>query len=284
MEAKLLFTHALSPLHAGTGQGVGVIDLPIAREKATNLPYLPGSSLKGVLRDACPESDREKIFGPETTNAADYAGSVQFTDQRLLLMPIRSLTGTFAWVTSPLVLRRFLRDAGMAKTNPFAAVTVPQSPADDHCLVSAASKITGTDGKVTLEDLPLKADSNTDLGTWADELGRILFPDDKNWQEILEGRLCLVSDDTLAFLLETATEVVARIALEDETKTVKRGALWYEESLPAESVLSGLVIAAEVKAKPESVFNAISTIVARPLQFGGDATVGRGLCSLRMLG
>ncbi len=51
MQARLLFTHALSPLHAGTGQGVGVIDLPIAREKATGLPFLPGSSVKGTLRD-----------------------------------------------------------------------------------------------------------------------------------------------------------------------------------------------------------------------------------------
>ena len=41
----LLFLHALSPLHAGTGQGIGAIDLPIAREKATGIPYLPGSSL-----------------------------------------------------------------------------------------------------------------------------------------------------------------------------------------------------------------------------------------------
>ena len=49
----LSFVHALSPLHAGTGQGAGIIDLPIAREKATGLPYLPGSSLKGTLRARC---------------------------------------------------------------------------------------------------------------------------------------------------------------------------------------------------------------------------------------
>ena len=49
-ESRLTFIHALSPLHAGTGQGVGVIDLPIAREKATNLPFLPGSTLKGCCR------------------------------------------------------------------------------------------------------------------------------------------------------------------------------------------------------------------------------------------
>ena len=45
MKARLAFVHALSPLHAGTGQGVGVIDLPIAREKH-RYPYLPGSSFK----------------------------------------------------------------------------------------------------------------------------------------------------------------------------------------------------------------------------------------------
>ena len=48
----LSFVHALSPLHAGTGQGAGILDLPIAREKATGLPFLPGSSLKGTLEHA----------------------------------------------------------------------------------------------------------------------------------------------------------------------------------------------------------------------------------------
>ena len=31
MNVHRYFLHALSPLHAGTGQGTGVIDLPIAR-------------------------------------------------------------------------------------------------------------------------------------------------------------------------------------------------------------------------------------------------------------
>ena len=58
----LLFLRALSPLHAGTGQGIGAIDLPIAREKATGIPYLPGSSLKGVLRDRASAWDRDTLF------------------------------------------------------------------------------------------------------------------------------------------------------------------------------------------------------------------------------
>jgi len=55
MTAQLTFVHALSPLHAGIGQGAGVIDLPIAREKATGIPFLPGSSLKGALKALCPD-------------------------------------------------------------------------------------------------------------------------------------------------------------------------------------------------------------------------------------
>src|SRR2546430_8961306 len=106
-ESCLTFIHALSPLHAGTGQGVGVIDLPIAREKATNLPYLPGSTLKGSMRDECEGNAQTKpncetLFGKANpVSDSAYAGSAIFTDQRLLCLPVRSLLGTFAWVTSP---------------------------------------------------------------------------------------------------------------------------------------------------------------------------------------
>src|SRR5712692_8408987 len=111
--ARLTFVHALSPLHAGTGQGAGIIDLPIAREKATGLPFLPGSSLKGPLRARCKPEYARQVFGPEAADMQtenNHASSAQFSDQRLLLLPIRSLAGTFAWVTSPYVLRRLARD------------------------------------------------------------------------------------------------------------------------------------------------------------------------------
>lgn len=282
MDAKLLFVHALSPLHAGTGQGVGVVDLPIAREKATNLPYLPGSSLKGVLRDASPRDQRNAIFGPETTNADAYAGSVHFTDQRLLLMPIRSLRGTFAWVTSPLILRRFRRDVDMVQAKQQFPATIPTVPAEG-CLVTSTSVLVEDNNTVTLEDIPLASQSHAQMNAWATSLAAVLFPGDEEWQAIFASRLCLVHDEVFGFLVETATEVVARIALEEETKTVKKGALWYEESLPAESVLSGLVIASPVKADAETVFQTIGKLIAKPLQLGGNATVGRGLCQLKMV-
>jgi len=52
MQPILYHLHALSPLHCGIGQAAGVVDLPIARSRATKLPIVPGSSLRGVLRQA----------------------------------------------------------------------------------------------------------------------------------------------------------------------------------------------------------------------------------------
>lgn len=291
MTAKLLFIHAISPLHAGTGQGVGVIDLPIAREKATGLPYLPGSSLKGALRSRCAnEENCIKVFGPDTTNADDFAGSAQFSDQRLLLLPIRSLKGTFAWVTSPYLLYRLLRDGENTEPEKPMPSAVPEPRDEGECVTvsgECAIKLTGKGkNQVILEELDLTLAADKNANSWADWLAEQVFPDEVNWQAWLKARLCVVSDDTLSFLLQTATEVTARIKLEDETKTVQKGGLWYEEALPTETILAGLVAATPVdktKMKPDEIYSVINGLFNEAIQFGGNATVGRGVCRVRMV-
>ncbi len=154
MKPKLTFVHALSPLHAGTGQGVGVIDLPIAREKATGIPYLPGSSLKGTLRDRCTDEEtRERVFGPDTNRADEHAGAAHFSDQRLLLLPVRSLKGTFAWVTSPYLLQRLRRDASETGAVTGLPAEIPQPKNVGQCIVAAKpGALCLSDGKVVLEE------------------------------------------------------------------------------------------------------------------------------------
>ncbi len=284
MKAKLLFIHAMSPLHAGTGQGVGVIDQPIAREKATNIPYLPGSSIKGVFRDACPGGDRENIFGPKKDDADAGAGSVTFNDGRLLLLPVRSLSGVFAWVTSPFILHRLKRDLQQIvfeSDPPPAGVPSVENEACLVCKDDSSLKIQPT--KVVLEDLPLDCTSSAELLEWGDWLGNQLFQDDAYWKEVLVGKLCLVSDDVFSFLLEIGTQVTARISIDDKKKTVSSGALWYEEALPAETILASLVVATGGKATPETVFSSLNKITEATLQFGGSATVGQGLCFTRLV-
>jgi CRISPR-associated protein Cmr4 len=287
MLAKLIFLHALSPLHAGVGQGIGVIDLPIAREKATGIPYVPGSTLKGVLRDRCDEpAKRERIFGPDSNRAELHAGSLQLSDLRLLLLPVRSVSGTFAWVTSPLLLRRLLRDAGQAVTAQPIPTVVPEPGAMTRCCVAQTGcklmTSVGNAQKAVLEDLDLVAAPTAEVTQWANWLAPILFGSDVYWKQALEARLCVVHDDVLGFLLATATEIAARIHLDDAKKTVAKGMLWYEEALPAETVLSGLALVTPVKATPDEVFITLDGLIRGALQIGGDATVGRGLSQARL--
>lgn len=281
----LSFVHALSPLHAGTGQGAGIIDLPIAREKATGLPYLPGSSVKGTLRARCTNpDDRYKVFGPEMDGRPtddNHASSAQFSDQRLLLLPIRSLAGTFAWVTSPYILRRFARDIKDAQLS-LPQEAIPLINDENACAVaSKTSKIT-IEGSVYLEDLALeKVEVATAAQAWAGWIAARVFPDDTEWQTMLQERFCVVHDDIFNFLIDVSTEVRARIKLKEDAKTVQDGGLWYEESLPTETILSGIVLAIPTKQSgiaSSRVFDVLKGLTDTTLQFGGNATVGRGLC------
>jgi len=285
MKTRLLFLHVLSPLHCGTGQGVGVIDLPTAREKATGLPFLPGSSLKGVLRDACSDRNkREKLFGPDTSMGDKHAGSVQFSDQRLLLLPVRSLAGTFAWLTSPYLLQRLLRDLQSIGNN-WGVPHIPDPKKEEILLSSEECRIT-VDGRVVLEDLELHGHFSDAAKDWADWIAVKLFLQEDDWQVIFKARFGIIHDDVMNFLLETATEIFSRIRLKEDTKTVKKGGLWYEEALPAETVLSGLVVSSPVKEAgmtSQEIFQVLSSLMKRPLQFGGNATVGRGMCRLQLI-
>jgi CRISPR-associated protein Cmr4 len=280
MNTRLFFTHALAPLHAGTGQGVGVIDLPIAREKATGLPYLPGSSLKGTLRNACEdEKKRTAVFGPETKDGDLHAGAVHFSDQRLLLLPIRSLAGTFAWVTSPYVLRRFARELQDVNLN-MPADLPPDPTTENQCVVADDCKLIVDDSAVYLEDLDLTAQREPSAKKWSEWIGQQLFADSE-WQTFLTQRFCIVHDNVLTFLLTTATEITARIKLQEATKTVQQGGLWYEEALPTETILAGMLLAApngKTGYDTDQIFEIINECTGKPMQLGGKATVGRGLC------
>ena len=295
MLTRLVLIHALSPLHAGTGQSVGAIDLPIARERPTGIPLVPGSSIKGALRARSADPAlRTAVFGPETTASSEHAGAMQFSDAHLIALPVRSVAGTFAWTTSPYLLRRFARDAREAGLD----LPPPPSPAAlSECIVLGTALTLGAGRRVVLEDLDFAAGDDVAgaLGSYAGALGKALFPDGSpdaaGWRESFRERLCLVHDDVMAHLLETGTEVNARIRLSEETKTVAKGALWYEEALPAESVLAGLAVAAPLPAvngrrerSAEDLLAHVAGLTAGLVQLGGKSNVGRGSCHVRLTG
>jgi len=130
----ILFFHALTSMHPGSGTALGVVDLPIQRERHTQWPTNSGSAVKGVIRDAFRnKGDTNQwcaAFGPEniTGDSDAYAGALSFTDARILAFPVRSLKGVFAWVTCPAVLTRFKRDlALLGKDTTFTIPNVPEN-------------------------------------------------------------------------------------------------------------------------------------------------------------
>ncbi len=296
-QTRIYWLHALTPLHVGTGSGLGYIDLPVMREKVTNWPLVPGSAIKGVLSDTHQAEDaRKKIedkkdltkhekrticafgrAGDEHSNS----GSLVFTDGRLVCLPVRSLYGTFAWCASALSLQRLARDLELAGVdNPSAPAT---SCPERAAWTTGNTKLVlgGEDRKVFLEDLDLAASDSQDATAWADWLAQQIFVGQEAWQKAFRERFVIVPDNVFDFLSETGTEVNARVRIEDEKKTVATGALWYEEALPAETILSGLVwcdrvfgFSGETPAR-EDLFQAYCGDPL-DLQIGGKATVGHG--------
>lgn len=287
METHLYHLYTLTALHVGSGQGSGVIDLPITREKSTGLPVVPGSAIKGVLReelrpDALPEETWRALFGPETTAGQDlHAGALAVGDARLLCLAVRSLRGTFAYATCPLVLRRYARDlgAGHPAIPTLVAETAAEAATETEALTTDSVLVDG--GNVYLEDLDMNARVAPEADAWADAIAPRIFPNDPDWQTLFRERFLILTDENFDFLAETATEVRARVRLKEGTRTVAKGALWYEENLPAESVLWG-VVACDRSFRNNVELSASQLLALLPadreLQIGGKATVGRGRC------
>lgn len=320
MESTLYYLHALSPLHVGTGQDAGTIDLPIAREKATHLPYVPGTGLKGMLRmeldpknhkkgqergyivDWLEEAEKlgykppqdekqwEILFGPEKVGDNNvFAGAVSFGDAHLLCFPVRSLKGTFAWATCPFILQRYQREAEACGINDLPSTDFSLENGNDD--KEAEAMVTSNPclvhhKKIILEDLDLIQKDGADA--WAEHIAKAVFKEKKqenesDWRKMFKERFVILPDGIFDFLAETATEVRARVKIDENTGVVKGGALWWEENLPAETLLFGLVAADRSRNKYEDKYlDADEVLKFLPawhvrLQLGGKMSVGRGL-------
>lgn len=283
MIERVYLLHALSSVHAGTGQGSGIIDLPVARERPTGLPIVPGSSLRGVKRVQARPRDNQKtiaVYGPETDDdPSSFAGAVSFGDARLLCLPVRSYRGTWAWVTSPMVLHRLWRDLGRSSLS-FGFSGMQSIAPSSSCIASS--------GSVVLEDFDLtcscEGNPTDPVGRIAAQISTALYPISGDpWREIFAQRFIVIQDDDFAMLYDTALEVAARIRMDPDMKVVARGALWYEEALPAESVLWGVVAAEHsygtyngAVLSDTNVLDFVFVPNDEVLQIGGKASVGRG--------
>ncbi len=288
MQSHVYLLHALSALHCGTGQAAGIVDLPIARARATQLPIVPGSSTRGVLREHLTtqgnNQDVRTLFGPNTisSDADAYAGALAVGDAHLLVLPVRALSGILCYATCPFILRRLLDDLRRSGLQ-VDKLELPPSPQAEHAWVIPGGSKNVLDGKLGLEDLDLTAQSQPRALDWAEAIALRVHPGDATAQDDFKQRFAILPDDTFGFLAETATEVRTRIAIDPQRGTVARGQLWNEENLPAETVLWGIyALSDSMNRADDDQRNANILSAALPdgdtlLQLGGKAGVGRGL-------
>ncbi len=291
--AAMLFLYTETPLHAGSGTSLGIVDLPIQRERTTGYPMIQASGLKGCLRDAAGGDPQkvEIVFGPDTQRASDHAGALSVGDARILLFPVRSLMGVFAWVTSQNVLARLKREALMAR---LSVSWDPVGPPNDETALVADGSILIANRKVVLEEFAFTAQTNNGVKAVAQWLKDNALPTGKEyayWRDTLEKRLVVLPENAFQDFVQLSTEVIARVRIDDTRKTVERGALWTEEHLPSETLLYATLFASKprVQNPPSDLQDAAAVlrfvqnaIDGKRLQLGGDATVGRGIVKVRV--
>ncbi len=258
MKVAMLGLLAETPIHAGTGRSMGVVDLPIAREAATDYPVLFGSGLKGALRDKAEAVRNQAVdarFGTQ-----DHAGDLLVSDGRLLLLPVRSLTGAYRWATCPHIIERYRRDLRRANLPPAPSIPSP----------APKTVRTQGEGALFLEERQFEI-----VGQAPEDLIESIRPlvRHEETQERLASRIAILHDGDFAWFVRYGLSIQARNVLEDGTK--KSTNLWYEETLPPDTIMYSLVLG-----RSQDALTWIETELfpetAPYLQAGGNETVGQG--------
>ena len=306
--SQLVFYYAISPVHMGAGSAIGAIDSPIQREVHTKHPMFAGSGLKGALRhhfnrtwertDKKPNDLINRIFGPDT-GASDFAGALSLSDAQLVALPVRSLKGGFAYVTSPLALARLHRLAVQAGTAPDWDVP---TVAENKALAASTNLLndkTDKSKQLVLEAFEFVTDVDDKLKAIALWIAERALPGAGNqfFADKFKTDLVLLHDTDFGHFARHAMVVEPHVRINDESGTADDGRLFYVENLPPETLMVGLAQASIERFKKNSrtvesadllnagqvlshVFAGESNttgISGKLLQIGGDATTGRGL-------
>jgi len=292
-KSEVFYIHSIAPMHVGSGQDLGIVDMPIQRESHTNYPKIEGSSLKGSIREAFENSGKDEIkihlvFGYDETNASNeakeifkekghYAGSIGFSDARILLFPVKSVKGTFAWITCPYVLKRLKKDLEISGVN--ETFEIP-----NENTITKDSKIKLNEKVVILEEYSFDNVGEDEKTT---KLAEFLAKETKI--DEIQEKLIVLEDDVFKDFVTQFTEVIARTKIDNTTGTVKDGALFTEEYLPAESIMYSLVMASDVFApidKDKKTLKTVEDVLGffkecpDVIQIGANATIGKGVCEI----
>jgi CRISPR-associated protein Cmr4 len=286
----LLYLYAESPVHTGAANSLDVVDLPVQREASTGYPVIWGQSLKGALRQAATDagwgSRVTEIFGSDVGDRADDGktkpGTLSVGDAQLVAMPVPTLRHTFAWLTSAVALGRLAR-----KYKVLGSTEIPELPrVNVEAAIGSSVAWTGEQEVLGPFVVPFASAPSQPLASWAEKIAA----DALGWDAVFvpfRDKLCddlvMAGSELVPVLLKECTEQAVRVQLERDTKTVKDGALFYSEYLPAETLMAAS-LALSGSGDTEANRTALRGLLDKKLlQVGGDETLGKGLMWGRLL-
>jgi len=284
--SEIMSLYAISPVHAGTGASMGVVDLPIQRERHTNWPHIQASGVKGAMRhhfdkfkdDNITQHDQldqitEKIFGSENFEGNSLPGAIAVSDAKLLAFPVRSSKKPFVWVTCPAVLKRLEKDLKLTGNKIEIEYTSPEE--GSACVINGSLK-----GKVLLEDYEVEI-NNDETVTINGIAGQLLCKADT---------LLLVNDSVYDYAVSNCIEVQTQIKIESNTGVTRDGSLRYQEVLPSDSLMYVILFYGKTRDSASPLESDMlikflkDDVIKNYIQIGGDETLGRGLFEIEWLG
>lgn len=273
--SAIIMLRAETHIHSGIGQAAGALDLPVARERVTHYPVLPGTGVKGAFRvwaseqASLDDSKANKLFGNPTGSnnldegGAEGAGELLLSDGRLLFLPVRCTSEAFKWVTCPAILNRFRRDCKRAGITDAFKV-----PFDALSSISVKdNKYLGKDqSSIGLEERDFEHEKGFDASTEAFFAALGTYVDLENLVE----RLVILSDNDFTWFARYALPIMARNKLDNNKKSEN---LWYEEALAPDTIMY-LLFAERKSGSLAVMLPAIEESLY--IQIGGNETVGQG--------
>lgn len=282
-DKEIIYVKALTPVHAGAGDGLESVDMPIQREKHSNIPKIEASSLKGSIKHALYnkirieykseieyKTKREElytIFGPEEKEI--YSSSIGFTDVKMLFFPVKSATDIFKLVTCPYVIKRWIQDLKLIFKNDFKSLDENRLDID----VNSGEFLNNNEDKLILEEYIFEKGPGC--------IGKELLEVFESIKGLDVNRIVILNDTDFIDLVTMYTEIITRNKIDVETGAAKGNRLFTEEYLPSETIMYFLVLGApSFNEKNENtskqVLEYFNNNVEEVFQVGGDATIGKG--------
>jgi len=245
MKVNLFLVRCLTNLHVGSGESnFSIIDNEVEKDAVTGLPVINASGVKGALRVFLKGKGFDAYFGDNAQ------GTYKFLSANLLFRPLRVSEGncSFVLATCPEAINNLYDLLEMMNKRKYDNRIKLDG---NDMVIKCLNKLS----EINLSVEGFKCSGNTD---------------DKGLLEKLK-----LSKDYQYVIINNMNEFALPVIARNKVGDSNNNNLWYEEFVPHHSIFILPIIT------PEDMDIRFKKLITEDyVQFGGNASVGYGICKL----